>query len=199
MKILILGGFLGSGKTTALMQLVHYIVDHSSIEKANKVMILENEIGEIGIDDKFIRSSGLHVENLFAGCACCTISGEMISATERILHVFDPEWLVVETTGIAYPLYIKQNLLSALNLDSRISILVDAARWDRLLIPMNDLLRGQIVESDTVLINKTDLVDASVIKKVTQDITDFDQQTTIHQINAVNQISDEIWKSVLGI
>ena len=55
MNVLIFGGFLGSGKTTALMQLARYIVDSSETDNPNKVMILENEIGEVGIDDAFLR------------------------------------------------------------------------------------------------------------------------------------------------
>ena len=67
MNVLIFGGFLGSGKTTALMQLARYIVDHAVTESPNKVMILENEIGEIGIDDKFLRSGGFRVDNSVRG------------------------------------------------------------------------------------------------------------------------------------
>ena len=94
MNVLIFGGFLGSGKTTALMQLAKYIVRSSTSDKPNKVMILENEIGEVGIDDSFLRGGGFQVENLFAGCACCTVSGELVSAANSIKKEYDPSgWL----------------------------------------------------------------------------------------------------------
>lgn len=65
MKVLILSGFLGSGKTTALLKLAHYIVEHSESDSKYKIVILENEVGEVGIDDKLLRSDGYDVENLF--------------------------------------------------------------------------------------------------------------------------------------
>ena len=198
MKVLILSGFLGSGKTTALMQLAHYIVNNSESESENKVIILENEVGEVGIDDAFLRSGGFFVDNLFAGCACCTVSGDLVNATMRIHAEYDPEWLIIETTGIAYPKKVQENLMDALKLSSRICVLVDAFRWNRLLLPMNALLGGQIESSDAVLINKIDLVDEETLKKVERDVMDFDSNTQILQISAMVPIPDEIWQKALG-
>ena len=79
MKTLILSGFLGSGKTSTLLQLVRYIVEKSTSASQNKVMILENEVGEIGVDDVFLRSGGWEVDTLFSGGVCSTVSGELIS------------------------------------------------------------------------------------------------------------------------
>ena len=67
MKVLILGGFLGSGKTSLLLQLAYYMTGHLSGDKKYQVVILENEIGEEGIDDKLLRGNGYQVENLFSG------------------------------------------------------------------------------------------------------------------------------------
>lgn len=198
MNILILGGFLGSGKTTTLMQLARYMVANTVSDRENKVIILENEVGEVGIDDAYLRSGGLTVDNLFSGCACCTVSGELVSAAVRIWKEYDPDWLIVETTGIAYPRNMRENLQSALGLDSRIVILVDAFRWNRLVLPMNTLLRGQIEGSDAVLVNKTDLVDEATIKKVEQDILGFEPNAVILKISALEEVPSEIWQKVIG-
>ena len=198
MKVLIFGGFLGSGKTTALMQLAQHIVDFSKSESENKVMILENEVGEVGIDDMYLRGGGFKVDNLFSGCACCTVSGELVSALVRIKEEYDPEWVVVETTGIAYPGKIQESLMSALKQDSRVAVLVDAKRWKRLLLPMHDLLAGQIINSAAVLINKCDLVDEQTIAQVEKDIRDFDDKTQIFRISALEKVPDEVWSGVLG-
>ena len=125
MKVLILSGFLGSGKTTALLTLARHIVETSASDRENKVMILENEVGEIGIDDAFLRGGGLKVDTLFSGCACCTVSGEMVTAVDRLRKEYDPEWLILETTGIAYPKKIQETLKTVCNMDSRIAVLVD--------------------------------------------------------------------------
>jgi G3E family GTPase len=198
MRILILGGFLGSGKTTTLLQLARFIVGETVSEKENKVMILENEVGEVGIDDAYLRGGGLTVNNLFSGCACCTVSGELVSAAARIKNEYDPDWLIVETTGVAYPKNMQENLKNALGLSSRIVILVDAARWNRLLVPMNALFRGQIEGSDAVLVNKTDLVDAPTLEKIRRDILEFEPKAVILKISAVSEIPAEVWRTVTG-
>jgi G3E family GTPase len=198
MKILILGGFLGSGKTTALLQLARHMVRTTVSDKENKVIILENEVGEVGIDDAYLRSGGLTVNNLFSGCACCTVSGELVTAAVRIKDDFDPDWLIVETTGVAYPKNMQENLKNAAGLDSRIVILVDASRWNRLLLPMNNLLRGQIEGSDAVLVNKTDLADETALEKLERDILGFERNAVILRISALSEIAPEIWRKVTG-
>jgi len=198
MNVLILGGFLGSGKTTSLMQLAKYLVATSPAEKENKVMILENEIGQVGIDDEFLRSGGFQVSNLFSGCACCTVSGELVTAAIRIRKQYDPQWLVVETTGLAYPGRIQENLIEAMGLKARVVVLVDAKRWPRIRKPMEQLLMGQIVNSDVVVINKTDLVTAEALELVKQQIREMDAFTQIHAICALDETNDQVWKAVSG-
>ena len=198
MQVLILSGFLGSGKTSALLPLARYIVDNSTSESENKVMILENEVGEIGVDDAFLRSGGLQVDTLFSGCVCCTVSGEMISVVDRIQEEYDPDWLILETTGVAYPKKIQDTLRYSCELDSRICVLVDAARWKRLLIPMQALLSGQIVGSDAVLVNKIDLVDEEMLAAIDADIRNFEPDATIVHISALAPVEPTIWNTVLG-
>ena len=199
MKVIILGGFLGSGKTTALMQFARYLVCVSEPEKVNKVVILENEVGEIGIDDQLLRGGGFTVNNLFAGCACCTVSGELITAVDRMIRELDPEWLVIETTGIAYPGLMRENLKLALGLDSRICALTDAARWARLRIPMENLLRGQIECSDIVLINKIDLSAEDAIRSMESDIADFAPDVPMIRVSALSEVPNGVWRRVAGI
>lgn len=194
-----MGGFLGSGKTTALLQLARFLATAADPGRENKVVILENEVGEVGIDDIVLRGGGFRVDNLFAGCACCTVSGELVSAAVRICKELDPEWLVIETTGIAYPKNMQENLKNAVGYDSRIVILVDAVRWNRLLLPMNNLLRGQLVGSDAVLINKTDLADEATLEKMERDILGFEPNAVIRRISALADIPPDVWNTVIGI
>jgi G3E family GTPase len=161
-------------------------------------MILENEVGKNGIDDKFLKSGGLKVKNLFAGCACCSVAGELIGAITQIQKECEPDWVILETTGIAYPKKIQENLQTYLGMKSRITVLVDAVRWERILGPLNQLLSGQIIGSDAVLINKTDLADEESLQKIEADIHDFDSHPSVFRICAMNGISDTVWKEVLG-
>lgn len=199
MNVMILGGFLGSGKTTCLMQLARWLVDTSKTDNPNKVMILENEIGEVGIDDAFLRGGGFQVDNLFAGCACCTVSGELVTAATKIEAEYGPDWLILETTGLAYPIKIQENLKYAMGIDTRIVVLVDASRWPRLHIPMDNLFRGQIVGSDAVLINKTDLVTPEALASVTADILDYEPKAKVFPVSALKPVGEAVWKEALGL
>ena len=199
MNVLILSGFLGSGKTSALLPMAKHLVERSRSESENKVMILENEVGEIGIDDAFLRGGGFQVDTLFSGCACCTVSGELVSSVERIRREFSPDWLILETTGVAYPKNIQKTLKKVCGMDSRIAVLVDAARWKRLLLPMNNLLSGQIIGSDAVLVNKTDLVDEAALAAVDADVRNFEPAANIFHISALVPVAPEVWDGVLGL
>ena len=199
MNVIILGGFLGSGKTTALMQFARYLLSVSDPDKEYKIVILENEVGQIGIDDQLIRDSGFTVNNLFAGCACCTISGALVTAVDRILRDMNPEWLIIETTGIAYPESMRENMKGTLGLDSRICVLADAARWSRLRVPLENLLRGQIEYADIVLVNKIDLVDEDALLSMEKDINVFRQDVPIIRISALGEVSPEVWRNAAGL
>jgi G3E family GTPase len=90
MKVLIIGGFLGSGKTSVLLQLAKHIVAQEPKRDGTTVMIIENEIGDVGVDDKLLLSQGLAVKDLFAGCACCTSGGELLSDINTIMREVAP-------------------------------------------------------------------------------------------------------------
>ena len=198
MNVIILGGFLGSGKTTSLVQFAHYLVSISDPGREYKTVILENEVGQNGIDDKFLRDSGFTVNNLFAGCACCTVSGELVVAVDRILREMAPEWLVIETTGIAYPGLMRENLKGALGLDSHICVLADAERWSRLRLPLENLMRGQIECADLVLINKIDLADEDALANMENDIRLYQQNVPIIRISALGEVPAEVWREAAG-
>jgi len=194
MKTIIVGGFLGSGKTTVLIQFARFLVKRTSSEI--RVAILENEIGEVGIDNTLIGGSGFAVRNLFGGCVCCTVSGELTTAVSKIRDELNPEWLIVETTGLAFPKSMVENLSEALGIFARVCIVADAARWARLFLPMNALLCGQIEGANTVLINKTDL--AVDIERVENDIREIEPLAEIYRISASAELAERVFVSILG-
>ena len=100
MKILLIGGFLGSGKTSFILKLAHHMIEDLGI--AN-IVILENEIGEISVDDKVLGAAGYEVRGLFAGCVCCTLAGELPSSIRQIERELNPDWLIMEATGVDLP------------------------------------------------------------------------------------------------
>lgn len=198
MKIIVLGGFLGSGKTSVLMNMAHYLVANSTSNNEYKVAIIENEIGETGIDDQFIRNDGYSVENLFAGCACCSLSGELIASISKLKNEMNPEWLIIEATGVAYPAGIKTRVKELLDIDSTIITIVDAKRWKRLRAAMETLVLGQLESASAVLINKIDLVDEETLENVKDGVRECNQIVEMFCVSAQNGIDEAVWKSIFN-
>ena len=196
MNFLIIGGFLGSGKTSLLLQLAAYMRERLGIEKT---VILENEIGKVGIDDRILSGAGYSVRGMFAGCVCCTISGELTLTVQAILRDIDPQWIIMETTGMAFPQNVKENLSDTLGIDARICCLVDAKRWPRLLKPMEHLLPLQLKEADVVLINKIDLVDAGALDEVRESAAGFcGPAARIFPVSTNGRLDESILSCILG-
>lgn len=196
MNFLILGGFLGSGKTSLLLQLTSYMHDVLGIEKT---VILENEIGKVGIDDSVLSGSGYDVRGMFAGCVCCTLAGELSLTVQAIERDMDPDWIIMEATGMAFPQNVRENL-DVIEIGSRICCLVDVKRWQRLLKPMEHLLPLQLEQADTVLINKTDLVGEEELAAVRESVQSFcGPQAEIFEVSLINGIDTGILDRVLGL
>lgn len=198
MNILILGGFLGSGKTTLLMQMVRAVTDERDGQKPMQVVIVENEIGNEGVDDKLLKKKGYQVKDLFGGCTCCTMGSELITAVQEIEKDIDPDWMILETTGLAYPGLIRDNLKNALQKNARICTVVDAKRWKRLKVPMGRLLEGQLECADVVLLNKTDLVESEELDLVEKEIREIKPTVAMIRTSGEKKIADQVWTKVLG-
>ena len=198
MRILVLSGFLGSGKTSLLMGLARFLARGAVATDPPKVVILENEVGAQGVDDTLLRSQGFQVENLFAGCACCTVGAELIQSVLYIEENLAPDWLILETTGLAYPGLIRDNLLAACHKACRICTVVDAQRFGRIFRPMEALLRGQISCADIVLINKIDLADEQEIQNCEKIVHQMNEHAVCRRTCAADAGQDTIWADVLG-
>ena len=197
MKLIILGGFLGSGKTTVLLQMAKYLTGENVKPGETKVAIIENEVGEQGIDDKLLKSGNYAVENLFAGCACCTLSGSVPGYIQKIQRELNPEWLIFESTGVGYPASIQRTIQNVLGLDSKICIIVDPKRWNRIEKPLEQLLSGQFENADVVLINKKDLVDQETLVRVITSVAVRVPGVKLIPLSAIEPITEEMWKEIL--
>ncbi|MDR2957199.1 MAG: hypothetical protein LBU61_03325, partial [Coriobacteriales bacterium] len=94
MRVIVLGGFLGSGKTTILLQLARRIVDKYQPSKEYPVVVIENEVGEISIDSELM--GAFQVTELIAGCICCTLSSDLTKSVITITETYDPEFIIIE-------------------------------------------------------------------------------------------------------
>lgn len=199
MKVIVLGGFLGSGKTSVLLQLAEFLVARSiKKEHTTPVVIVENEIGGSGVDNLLLENQGLTVKNLFAGCACCTSSAQLEDTVSYLKTEFDPQWLIIEATGLAYPDKIKQTVEDAFGVETVIITIVDAKRWFRLIAAMEPFVSGQLENASSVLINKIDCVDQSCLDSVTASIRSYNPGIPCYTISAITKFTGYFWEQLLG-
>lgn len=196
MRILLLGGFLGSGKTSILLQLAQYLAGRESEGGRTKVMIIENEIGEVGVDDKLLKAQGLNVRELFAGCACCTGGADLLSDIQAIKKDYDPDWIVVEATGVAYPLQIKENVESCFGVRVGVLCLADAQRWRRLKNAMSMLIESQLQNANWILLNKSDLASPEQLDEIEADIRGINGTAKVWRTVANQPMDSGIWAAV---
>jgi len=154
-NVLCIAGFLGSGKTTVLLE-----VARAFVEDGSSLAVIENEIGEVGIDGGYVREQGLPVRELFGGCICCTLQAGLVETLRAVRDTYDPDWVVIEPTGLAAPGDILGLVVDHVpDLDTvRVLTVVDAARWPMLLEVVEPLVTAQLESADVVAINKMDAV-----------------------------------------
>ncbi|WP_406658149.1 GTP-binding protein [Methanolobus sp. ZRKC2] len=187
MKIIIIGGFLGSGKTTTLRNLGKHL-----IAKGHKIAIIVNEIGEVGIDGETISDSGLVTKELTSGCICCSLRISMEYTLQTLAEEYNPDIVIIEPTGIAFPLQIKEHLelmdLEDLSFAPLVS-LVDASRINMEIDQIPVFIANQIRDAEIVCINKIDLVDAESIAATTKTVLQLNPDAIVVEFSAMNMDS----------
>lgn len=169
MRLVILGGFLGSGKTSVLIPLAKEIIEaEGGADGTTKVAIIENEIGQVGIDTAFTEDTGLYTTELFNGCVCCSIAGSLMDSLAKMEEEMHPAWVILETTGLARPGDVAAQLHEYYDEEMEITIfnILDSRRWLKLVPVVGTLIDDQVEAADYVLMNKIDTTDAETLDKV---------------------------------
>lgn len=179
-----------------LMQFARYLVNHSEAE--NPVIILENEISEAGVDNQLLSRANFTVENIFAGCICCSSTAALETSVHEIEQRYHPEWLLIEATGMAFPDAIRTTLQKAGYPDASILALADAKRWYRVVRAMEQFVISQLKDADVVLLNKIDLVDADTLEDVKQKAAAYNPGARLEAISAVQPQGDAFWSEIAG-
>jgi G3E family GTPase len=162
-KILCIAGFLGSGKTTLLLELARLMTADSL-----RLAIVENEIGEIGIDGDAVGEQGLPVRELFGGCICCTLQAGLVETLRSLGETTETDWVIVEPTGLAAPGDITAAIGVYLPEVTRVHILtlVDAERWEMLRQTVEPLITAQIERADVIAVTKVDTIDEAALRGI---------------------------------
>ncbi|WP_421899424.1 GTP-binding protein [Maridesulfovibrio sp.] len=178
-SLIVLSGFLGAGKTTFLNQLLEY---HASRDEL--VAIIQNEIGQTGVDGKLLEGDDSIVE-LDEGCVCCTLAGNLSKGIEQLKARFNPKVIVLETTGLANPFNILneiETLRPLVRLDS-VTTLVDAENGPQLLAD-SDIARNQVKAADVIILNKCDLVSQEEQESLAKLLTTLNKRALL--VNTIN-------------
>ncbi len=191
MELFILGGFLGSGKTTLLNKMLRGLAANG-----HTVAVIENEIGDTGIDQALINDSAMTVTPLFGGCVCCQITGDLMSSILQISEEIKPDYLLIEMTGLAYIDRIRKILDTSSKFTFKFNIIsvVDGPRWDRLFRTMAQLLTGQISGANLVVVNKVDPENPP--ENVINQVAKIAQHDNIRVINVEKESAEEIYNTL---
>lgn len=196
MELYILGGFLGSGKTTLLMSLARYLAAHYGADHTCPVAVIENEIGEVAVDQKLLEQTRLPAKTLYSGCICCAMAGDLIPGIEELAKQYAPGHVLLEASGLAVP----QRIASAVGQDSRCVarcaciVVCDASRWLRCKDALQTLSVSQLRGADAVIVTKCDLVDEESLVRVRQSLRELGVQCPVYE---TAQSHEHIWQELI--
>jgi G3E family GTPase len=176
--VTLLTGFLGSGKTT----LLNYIL---TAQHGKRIAVIENEFGEIGIDNELVINAEEEIFEMNNGCICCTVRGDLIRILGRLIKNRDRfDAILIETTGLADPapvaqtFFVDDEMRENFSLDAIVT-LVDAKHiWHHL--DENEDCQKQIAFADVILLNKIDLTSDAELATLKKRLLSMNSQARLH-------------------
>ncbi len=152
-KVNVISGFLGAGKTTLISKLI------TDVFPGEKVVLVENEFGEIGIDGSFLKEAGIEISEINSGCICCTLKGDFETAMKQVIETYHPDRIVIEPSGVGKLSDILKIIkgVEGVELDSY-STVVDAARCRIYHKNFKEFFDDQIATASCVVLSRTQQV-----------------------------------------
>jgi G3E family GTPase len=165
-KIDIISGFLGAGKTTLIAKLL------KESFKDEKVILIENEFGEIGIDSGFLKSTGIEIREMNSGCICCSLVGDFGAALKEVCTKYSPDRVIIEPSGVGKLSDVIKAVQKAEDIEGKevkincATAVVDVTKCKIYLKNFGEFYEDQIEAAGTIILTRTDL------EKATQDKVD---------------------------
>lgn len=186
-KIDIISGFLGAGKTTLIKKLI------AEALQGQKVVLIENEFGEIGIDGGFLKESGIQINEMNSGCICCSLVGDFNAALKDVLSQYEPDRIIIEPSGVGKlsdVIKAVQKVVDGENviLDSYITV-ADVKRAKMYLKNFGEFYKNQVQYASTIILSRT------------QDVKEDKLEKTIELIRTLNDRSPIVttpWEDITG-
>ena len=153
MKIDIYSGFLGAGKTTLIRKMI------SEAYRGEKLVLIENEFGEIGIDSGFLQDAGINITEMNSGCICCSLVGDFGKALNQVISEYQPDRIVIEPSGVGKLSDVVAAVRKVTNDDVTLGYtvaVVDATKVKVYMKNFGEFYNNQIETASTIVLSRTD-------------------------------------------
>lgn len=175
-KIDIISGFLGAGKTTLIKKLLKEALN------GHKVVLIENEFGEIGIDGGFLKEAGIEIREMNSGCICCSLVGDFGASLKEVIEKYEPERILIEPSGVGKLSDVTKAVDdvrdSGTTLNSAIAV-VDAVKCKMYLKNFGEFFINQIEHAGTIILSRTDKLSEEKVKACVDIIRNYNKTASI--------------------
>ena len=153
-KIDIFSGFLGAGKTTLIKKLIE------EAYKGEKIVLIENEFGEIGIDGGFLQDAGVQINEMNSGCICCTLVGDFTKALKKVMDDYAPDRILIEPSGVGKLSDVAKAVerVEGAHIGSKVTV-VDAGKCKMYMRNFGEFFNDQVANADLIVLSRTDTAD----------------------------------------
>lgn len=171
-KVDIISGFLGAGKTTFIKELIEKVF------AGEKLVLIENEFGEIGIDGGFLQDAGIEITEMNSGCICCTLVGDFSVALKKVLDEYHPDHVIIEPSGVGKLSDVAAAIENVkedadIEIEGRITV-VDGKKAKMYLDNFGEFFENQVEHASTIVISRT------------QNMTDEKIEACVHLLREKN-------------
>lgn len=186
-QIDVISGFLGAGKTTLIKKLL------SEALQGTKVVLIENEFGEIGVDGGFLKDSGIEIREMNSGCICCSLVGDFRTSLAEVIEKYAPERILIEPSGVGKLSDVQRAVLEAseqagVEPGSSVAV-VDASKCKIYMKNFGEFFIDQIEHAGTIILSRTQNMDEAKLEKVV---------AMIREHNADAKIVTTPWDELTG-
>ena len=187
-KIDIVSGFLGAGKTTLIQKLLKEALHDT------KVVLIENEFGEIGIDGGFLKESGVEMKEMNSGCICCSLVGDFGASLQEVLSTYAPERILIEPSGVG-KLSDVIRAVQNVKTDAEVSlssavVVVDASKCKMYAKNFGEFFLNQIENAGLIILSRTGAISEEKTAKAVEIIREHNQKA---------QIITTPWEEITGM
>ncbi len=176
-KIDIVSGFLGAGKTTLIKKLLKEALADT------KVVLIENEFGEIGIDGGFLKEAGIEIKEMNSGCICCSLVGDFGTSLKEVLNTYMPERILIEPSGVGKLSDVMKAVSDVIDekevvLNSAVAV-VDASKCKMYIKNFGEFFINQIAHAGTIVLSRTANIKEDKLTKCVELIREHNEKATI--------------------